>query len=135
TPAALALAPERKLFSGAAYAATPAITAYNDAVVGLPEVRLNELDPQLADCAAFTEPGATATVNGLYVSLVCGTANHATRRIVLLRWSYPGPWEYLGVALDATTAASLDSSYTGFSAPELYHRGRRVFLIASPTVA
>jgi hypothetical protein len=135
TAAALASAPERKLFSGAAYAATPAIAAYNDTLLGPPDVRLDQLDPRLADCAAFSEPGATATADGLYVSLVCGTANPATRRVVLLRWSYPGPWQYLGVMLDAAGAASLDSSYTGFSAPDLYHRGRRVFLIVSPTVA
>lgn len=135
-PAALALAPERKLFSAALYDVTPAVAAYNDAILGPPEVRGDELDPSLADCLAFTEPGATATLRGLYLSLVCGTANPAARRIIVLRWPYPdGPWEYLGVALDAASAAGIDAGYTGFSAPDLYSRGRRVFLIASPTAS
>lgn len=135
-PAALALAPERKLFSAAAYHVAPGIAAYNDAILGPPEVRGHQLDPSLADCLAFTEPGATSTFRGLYVSLVCGTADPAARRIVLLRWPYPaGPWEYLGVALDAASAAAINAGYTGFSASELFSRGRRVFLIASPTAS
>lgn len=37
----LSTAAERKLFSGAAYAATPAIAAYNDTIIGAPELRLD----------------------------------------------------------------------------------------------
>jgi hypothetical protein len=112
------------------------VAAYNDAILGAPEMRGDQLHPSLADCLAFTEPGATSTFRGLYLSLVCGTADPAARRIVLLRWPYPdGPWEYLGVALDSAIAAGLDTGYTGFSAPDLYSRGRRVHLIASPTAA
>lgn len=136
SPEGLVSAAERKLFSAAGYHALPGTEAYNDATLGPPEVRLHELDASLSDCVVFSEPGATATADGLYVSLLCGTADPGARRIVLFKWSHPsGPWQYLGVALAASDAQALDAAFTSFSASDLFRRGRATFLIATPTAA
>lgn len=134
SPGALAAAAERKLFSGAGYHLNPGITAYNEAVVGSPDVQLDQLAPSLADCLAFSEPGATATKQALYVSLLCATADPSAQRIILLRWPYPGgPWQYAGVALDAQDARNIDPEYNSLSASDLFSRGTAIYLVASPT--
>jgi len=133
TPEALVTAPRRKLFAAAGYDLD---AAYNDAVIGPPEIRLGTIDPALAQCVAVSEPGAAATARGLYVSLVCVGTTPSVQRIVMLYWPYPaGPWQYLGSTLDTAMAAALDPSFIGFSAPELVAHGSRVMLIATPTVA
>jgi hypothetical protein len=135
SPAGLTAAPERKLFAGLGYYFAPGVTAYNDGIGGPPEVRLDQLDPALADCVAFTEPGLLATPAALYVSLVCGSTQPGGTRLVLLAWPHPaGPWAYRGTLLRASDAGAIDPSFTGFSAPELTGRGRRTYLIVSPTV-
>ena len=134
SPDALAMAAERKLFAAAGYHLTPDIRAYDDAVIGPPEVQLDQLSPALADCMAFSEPGATATTRALYVSLLCATADPSTGRIILLRWPYPGgPWQVLGVVLDAQDARNISPAYGGFSASDLFRRGAQIYLVASPT--
>ena len=131
----LASAPERKLFAGAAYSLRPEVTAYNDAIGGPPEVRLDQLDPALGDCVVFTEPGLLATSHALYVSLSCARPQPEEGRIVLVRWVQPaGPWEYVGTLLRSADAATFDPSFTSFSASELAGGGRRLYLIVTPTV-
>jgi hypothetical protein len=131
----LAAAPERKLFAGAGYYLRPDITTYNDGIGGPPEVRLDHLDPALGDCLVFTEPGLLATPRALYVSLSCALAQPEQGRIVLLRWLHPtGPWAYLGTLLRSADAATVDPSFTSFSASELAGGGRRLYLIVTPTV-
>ena len=135
SPPGLAAAPERKLFAGLGYYLAPGITSYNDGVGGPPEVRLDVLDPELGDCLVFTEPGLLATSKALYASLSCATAQPESRRIVLLKWPYPaGPWEYRGTLLRARDAVAIDPGFTSFTASELAGRGRRTYLIVSPTV-
>jgi polyhydroxybutyrate depolymerase len=134
SPLALASAPERKLFAGAAYTAAPALAAYNDARLGPPEVRLDQLAPALQGCVAFSEPGALATADALFVALLCGGSTPDGRAVILVRLPHAtGKWEYVGRLLGAAEAKALDPAFDGFSAPELYLAGGEPHLLVSPT--
>lgn len=84
--------------------------------------------PQLADCLAFSEPGALAVALGrlLLLALTCislpDPAAPANIRIVLLGSSdHGGSWQYRGLAVDGAEAPALGNySIPQLSAPDLY---------------
>jgi len=133
TPEGLLEAPEQKLFSSAAYHADPAVTAYNDAAPGgAPLLRLDSL-PALNGCLVFTEPALLAHDGALYAALFC--ARSATAHdIVLLRLDHTtGDWSYVGTAATHADAATLDASYTGLNASDLFAFDGGHRLLLTPT--
>ena len=134
SPAALATATEIKLFTGLAYHA-PGIgdEAWSDTIIGPPVIRLHELDPALASCVAFTEPGLHSFGADLYLSLVCANPTSGNA-IILLRAIDPATtWEYVGTLADDADAMTVNPVWVGFSAPELFDAGGVTYLSLSPT--
>jgi hypothetical protein len=126
---AMTLGNERKLFTGSVY------NAANDSTIGPPEVALDTLDPALADCVAFTEPGVLPKSNGIYVSLLCATAA-APGKIILLRCDHHmNNCSYLGILIDGSEAVELNSNYNNFSASELVSVNGEDYLIVTPSEA
>ena len=118
---------ERKLFSGSIYD-----IAVNS-TIGPPEVELDTLHPDLSDCAVFSEPGVLPKSNGIYVSLFCATLP-APGRIILLRCGHAmNNCNYLGVLIDGSEAAALNSSYDNFSASELVAVNGEDYLVVTPS--
>jgi len=116
---------ERKLMVGSLY------SDESDATIGPPEIRLNEVFPELADCVLFTEPGALGTADGLYLAMNCFQMPPSTdgNRIVLLKRD-AGGWHLAGTLLGAQDAAAF--GYDRFNGAEMYSSGARAFLIATP---
>jgi len=97
--------------------------------------------PQLADCLAFSEPGAVLTPRGqLLLALTCITLPPSSGgpphiRVVLLSSSDHGrSWGYSGLAVDGTEAPSLGNySIPQLSAPDLFTNATgTTFLMLSP---
>lgn len=133
SPEQLAAAPERKLFSGSGYFISPAVTAYNNARGGAPELRLDQLDASLAGCIAFSEPGALGRAGELLVSLLCATGQPATQHLALIRLDHATEtWSYTSRLLGEPEAKAINAVLDGFSAPELFERGGTTFVMASP---
>ncbi len=133
SPLALAAASEHKLFAGAGYASTPEVQAYNDGVLGPPEIQFAAIDPALADCAVLTEPGLIATTSARWLALACGTGDPATSRIVLVSDPRTGSWQYVSRLLGETEAQHINAGLTGFGAPALFSAGGATYLLATPT--
>jgi hypothetical protein len=117
---------ERKLMVGSLYSGD------SDAWGGPPEIRLNEVFPELADCVIFTEPGTLGAEDGIYLALNCFQLPPATdgNRIVLLKLD-AGGWHLAGTLLSAGDAAAF--GHDRFNAAELYASSGRVFLLATPS--
>lgn len=120
----------RKLFAGSHY------NRANDTTIGPPELRLDRLfsgAAALGDCLAFTEPGAFARADAVYVSLKCATGR-PTGKVVLLacRRDFRA-CDFKGIFLRDADAARFGRGYSGFSATELVAHGERVFLAVTPT--
>jgi len=126
---AMILGAERKLFAGSLY------NAANDITIGPPEVQLDTLDPALADCVAFTEPGVLPKSSGIYVSLLCATAAPPGRIILLRCDHHMNNCGYLGTLIDGSEATLLDSGYDNFSASELVSVNGEDYLIVTPSEA
>lgn len=124
SPDDLAAAPTQKLFAARGYDAS------NDVDGGPPLVRLHELAPELADCVAATEPGAAWLDGTLYLALTCHALDPAATRMVLLARA-GGTWRYASTLFDAATSAAVGSPAV-MTAPELFPRGRRLGLLATP---
>ncbi len=133
SPMGLATATEHKLFAGAAYAATPDVQAYNDGVIGPPEVQFAAIDPALADCVVLTEPGLFATSSARWLALACATGTAATTRIVLVSDPRTGSWQYASRLLGETEAQHINAALDGFGAPALFSAGGATYLLATPT--
>ena len=133
SPMALATAAEHKLFGGAAYASTPDVEAYNDAVIGPPELQFGAIDPALADCAVLTEPGLLATASSRWLALLCATGDPATSRIVLVADPRTGSWQYASRLLGESEAQHVNAALDGFSAPALFSAAGATYLLATPT--
>ncbi|MCD6499989.1 MAG: hypothetical protein J7M25_16970 [Deltaproteobacteria bacterium] len=134
TPEGLVEAPERKLFSGAAYYANASIQAYNDAAPGgLPEMDWRS-DPTLGSCLIFGEPGAIGTVSGLEMTSFCARSATDTA-VVLVSFDESGQsWTYRSTLLGPTEAKTFDPSYRGFNGVGLFPLDNdRVGLTATPT--
>jgi hypothetical protein len=131
SPAGLAAASERKLFTG---------SWYNSAVNGASEFPLASTYAALNDCAVFTEPGVLAVNDGVYVALYCAPDTNvpsATGKIALLKCTHTAQaafaaCSYLGNLLVNSEAAA-HGAYTGFSAPDLVRSGGKDYLIVTPT--
>jgi len=132
TPDALFAAEERKLFAGAAYYFAEPITTYNDGIIGPPELRLDTLDPELADCLAFTEPGMVATADTLYLAMMCASNVPDATKVVILKLSHPDEqWSYVGSVLTTADAQALDPSYANFTAPELFMLDTQAYVLTT----
>ena len=120
---------ERKLFAGSLY------DSANDVTIGPPEVVLDQLDPALAGCLAFSEPGMVAAPDALYVALL--GPEFDDNRILLLKWPHPNPagtWQYLGSFLTGKANAA-PLGYDGFSAPDMFAEDDTFFLMVTPQTA
>ena len=97
--------------------------------------------PQLADCLAFSEPGAALTPAGaLLLALTCISAPRAPEpeariRVVLLSSDDHGAsWRYAGLALDGSEAAALGNySSPQVSAPAVFFAGGEPLLAVTPS--
>ena len=98
-------------------------------------MQLNALDPALSDCIAFTEPGLLPKSSGIYVSLLCATAAPPGKIILLRCDHHMNNCAYLGVLIDGSEAASIDSGYDNFSASELVSVNGQDYLIVTPSEA
>ena len=126
---AMTLGPERKLFSGSVY------NTDNNLTIGPPEVALDKLHAELADCVAFTEPGVLPKSNGIYVSLLCATAA-PPGKIILLRCDHQMyNCNYLGILIEGSEAVALNTNYDNFSASELVSVNGEDYLIVTPSEA
>ncbi len=99
----------------------PTYLTADDAIGGPAELRLTDVSPTLADCAALTEPSPLMRATSWVLAAQCAGAH---QRIVFLERSRAtGQWRSLGSVLD------------GHAAPELVemHDGR-VYLLATPTL-
>ncbi len=126
---AMTLGNERKLFTGSVY------NTANDSTIGPPEVALHTLDPTLADCVAFTEPGVLPKSIGIYVSLLCATAAPPGRIVMLRCDHHMNNCSYLGILIEGSEAAVLNSNYDNFSASELVSVNGENYLIVTPSEA
>ena len=125
----MTLGNERKLFTGSTY------NTANDSTIGPPEVALDTLDPALADCVTFTEPGVLPKSNGIYVSLFCATAT-PPGKIILLRCDHNmNNCSYLGTLIEGGEASVLNSGYDNFSASELVSVNGEDYLMVTPSEA
>jgi len=110
----------------------------NDSVLGSPELRLDRLFPgsaKLGSCLVFTEPAVLVSAAGVYVTVKCAQGA-AAGKISSLRCDHAfsaGSCSYLGDFLSDDEAASLNSSWSGFSAPELVSTSSSNWLIVTPT--
>lgn len=126
---AMTLGNERKLFTGALY------NTANDSTIGPPEVALDTLDPALAECIVFSEPGVLPKSSGVYISLFCATAAPPGKIILLRCDHHMNNCAYLGTLIDGSEAAVLDSGYDNFSASELVSVDGEDYLIVTPSEA
>lgn len=126
---AMTMGNERKLFTGSAY------NAANDSTIGPPEVTLDTLDSDLADCVTFTEPGVLPKSNGIFVSLLCATASPPGKIILLRCDHFMNNCNYLGDLIDGSEAVELNSNYDNFSASELVSVNGDDYLIVTPSEA
>ena len=133
SPLALAAAPEEKLAAGAAYAATGAIAAYNNARGGAPAVRIDQLDAAAATCAGITEPATHVSDAGLQLALYCASGAPATSAIVLVQRAN-GVWSFRSRLAGLAEAQAFNAALNGFSAPEIVVRGAATWLLLTPTV-
>jgi len=124
---AMTLGNERKLFTGSNY------NTANGSTIGPPEVTLDTLDPALADCVTFTEPGVLPKSTGIYVSLLCATAT-PPGKIILLRCDHNmNNCSYLGTLIEGGEASVLNSGYDNFSASELVSVNGEDYLLVTPS--
>jgi hypothetical protein len=118
-----------KLFTGALY------DIANDAS-GAPIHRLNELysgPEQLRDCATFTEPAVLVREQAIYVVLKCPIGGNRGKLVALKCAHDFSSCDYLGDFIDDELAAKYQTSYNGFSAPELVEIDQNIYLFATPT--
>jgi hypothetical protein len=118
---------ERKLFAGSLYN-----DADMDQVIGPPEFPLTSLyGGDLGNCMVFTEPGALARSDGIYVSLQCAGEG----KVVLLRCDRAfSSCDYLGDLLTAADAAQFSLSGESldlFGATELVETDQATYLMVT----
>lgn len=132
-PTGLASANEIKLFAGTGYD-----TANNNLngttaspVGGAPGLFGSRF--QSSDCAAFSEPGATASGSAVYIALNCSAT---AVRTVLLKCadpctaSYAGGWAFSGNPLTASDSTFFGT--TALSGQDIFYEGGNAYLIVSP---
>jgi len=128
TPGGLASAAEIKLFTGKSY----------DADANNPPNPVLPLDTHHSDlnaCLVFTEPSVFSTNNALYICML-GAKSSSMGIIFLVKYPYPaGPWEYKGTFLNNDVdAPAINATYDGFSAPSIYEKGGKFYLMVTPVI-
>ncbi len=131
SPELLAQSPERKLFSAQGYYKDTQTESYNNSIIGPPELKINDLNPDLATTALLTESGMQVFNNELYISLLKGDLVNGNG-IILIKESDNGSWEYISTLLTASDALSLNSSWASFSATDLFTIDSAAYLLVSP---
>jgi hypothetical protein len=128
SPELLKDADERKLFAGSAYNDT------SDAIIGPPEIRLDEVFPELASCLVFSEP-ALAALDGLwYVSMLGAEGTSQDGKVIVLQYDgASSAWGYAGAFLENTIDGPA-LGYHGYSAPSLYQKDQQWYLMVSPQI-
>ncbi|MBZ0137750.1 MAG: DUF4185 domain-containing protein [Planctomycetes bacterium] len=118
--------PERKLFVGSLY------NTADNAIIGPPEVQLDQLHADLNSALVFSEPGLLVNASGLHVSMLAADGTTAAGRVVLVRLPTGGAtWQYRGsFMVNATDGPALGCD--GLSAPALYEQEGAYSLIATP---
>ncbi len=116
----------RKLFAGALY------NPVNDNNLGSPEQRLDKLFPQqFGRCLAFTEPGVLVQGDAVSIALKCAAGKNSS--IVMLRCNAAlQSCQPAGILLTDADAAEL-GDYASWSAPELFERDGKTYLLVTPT--
>lgn len=96
------------------------------------EVNVNDLDPALAMCVVYTEPGAVATGDDLYLALTCAALPEPiTFSQVLLRSADHGEsWDLVATIAGPQDASAFDA--INFQAPDLVHTGDGDYLLLTP---
>lgn len=130
SPELLAQAPEIKLFSASGYYKDQATQTYNNSISGIPEIRFNELHPDLSGAVVLTESGMHVFGDELYISLLMGTLNG--NFIVLVKQDNSGSWNYVNTLLRPENATFIDPSFTGFSATDIFRIDNKSYLLVSP---
>ncbi|MEM7604332.1 MAG: hypothetical protein AAF411_03170 [Myxococcota bacterium] len=128
TPEALYEAAESKLFAAAGYRAD---LAFNNSVIGEPEVFVDALNPALSMCLVMTEPAMVAESEGLLYMAACGSRSGV--RIVSLRLN-AGAWSFIGEQLRPEDAQAINAALTGFNAADLHRHGDQTRLLISPVM-
>lgn len=131
SPELLAQAPEIKLFSAVGYYKDSETENFNNANGGLPEVKLHELDPALSNGLVFTESGMHVFNGELYISLLMGDLTNGNA-IILIKENSSGAWDYVSTLLTSVDALTINSSWTGFSATDLFAVNNKAYLLVSP---
>jgi len=132
-PDGLLTAPEQKLFSAFGYHLTPEIAAYNNAFLGLPELKLDDVHPELDNTFAYTEPGMLSWDEDLYVSLVRPAIEDGT--VVLIKFNHlTSNWEYVGTLLDGMDAKNLNANWFSFSASDIFLVSDKTYMLVSPVI-
>ncbi len=117
---------ERKLFVGSLYDTS------NNAIIGPPEVQLDQLHPDLNAMLVAAEPGLLADASGLYVALYAAEGLSTNGRLALLRLPVgQTTWQYRGSLLVNATDGPL-LGFDGYSAPSLFEKAGQRFLVATP---
>jgi hypothetical protein len=120
---------ERKLFSGSLY------DNVVDPILGAPEVKLDKLHTDLNGCLAFSEPGLLATDTALYCTMLGAEGSSTSGRIILLKYPHSaGVWGYCGTFILNCTDGPL-LGYDGFSAPSLFKKDNKYYLMVTPQKA
>ncbi len=119
---------ERKIFVGSLY------DTGSDVILGTPEVRLDQVHADLNGCLAFSEPGLLAANGALYLCMLGAEGSSKNGRIILLRSNDSGAtWTYRGtLLLNAADGPALGCH--GFSAPAMFAKDGRYYLMATPQV-
>jgi hypothetical protein len=119
----LGLSAEKWMFSAKAdYPPAP----YADLVA----VKLDSLDPSLADVTMYTRPSALYVNGVILMSLSAFTDKQAPDRVIMISSSDHGKtWQYMGTPLTAADAARV-GSYTHLGGATLLRQGERIYLSA-----
>ncbi len=131
SPELFTQSPEIKLFSAQGDYKDQETENYNNSINGLPEIKVNDLHPELASTALLTETGMHVFNNELYLSALKGDLVNGNG-IILMKRTPSGNWEYVSTLLTSTDALTLNSSWTGFSATDLFQVENKAYLLVSP---
>jgi len=115
---------EKKLFVG---------SLYDSAVNGSDVIYLNGYHADLSSCLAYSEPGLMYANGALYVCMLGSEGSSVTGKIVLLKSTdHAGTWSYCGSLL--INANDRISGYDGYSAPAMFEKDGKYYLMVSPQI-
>ena len=116
----------RKLFAGGLY------NPVNNNNLGAPDQRLDKLFPQqLGRCLAFTEPGVLVRGDKIYLALKCAAGKDSSIEMLSCDLDFK-TCQPAGRLLTDADAARL-GDYASWSAPELFEKNNKTYLLVTPT--